>query len=79
MCSDRAASVTVSQLQESPNGITDKHSCKKNKGDNKASKQPKKEEVSAEAARDNSSYPYSPTSSDIEVKHEESRGKSSFP
>ncbi|SCV47984.1 uncharacterized protein FFB14_10128 [Fusarium fujikuroi] len=47
--------------------------CKKNKGDNKASKQPKKEEVSAEAARDNLSYPYSPTSSDVEVKHEESR------
>ncbi|CCT74797.1 uncharacterized protein FFB20_02179 [Fusarium fujikuroi] len=47
--------------------------CKKNKLDNKVSKQPKKEEVSVEAARDILSYSYSPTSSDVEVKHEESR------
>lgn len=78
VCSDRTSSITVSQLPESTNGITDKHSCK-NKLDSKASKQPKKEQVSAEAARDSLSYPYSPTSSDVEVKDEESRGESSFP
>ncbi|WKT50896.1 Zn(2)-C6 fungal-type DNA-binding domain [Fusarium oxysporum f. sp. vasinfectum] len=46
---------------------------KKNKLDNKASKHPKKKEVPVEATRDILSYPYSPTSSDIEVKDEESR------
>lgn len=78
VCSDRTSSITVSQLPESTNGITDKHSCKKNKLDNKASKHPKKEEVPVEATRDILSYPYSPTSSDTEVKDEESRGESSF-
>lgn len=79
VCSDRTSSITVSQLPESTNGITDKYSCKKKKLDSKAPKQPKKEQVSAEAARDSLSYPYSPTSSDVEVKDEESRGESSFP
>jgi hypothetical protein len=79
VCSDRASSVTVSEIPESANrsSITDKHSCKKNKADNKASKQTKKEEVLAEATRDDLSYPYSPTSSDIEIKDEESRCESS--
>ncbi|EWG48935.1 hypothetical protein FVEG_16361 [Fusarium verticillioides 7600] len=47
--------------------------CKKNKADNKASKQAKKEEALVEATRDSLSYPYSPTSSDIEIKDEESK------
>ncbi|KAG5763426.1 hypothetical protein H9Q72_008490 [Fusarium xylarioides] len=53
---------------------------KKNKADNKASKQPKKEEVPVEATCDVLNYPYSPTSSDIEVKDEESRDfETSYP
>ncbi|KAF5977130.1 hypothetical protein FBULB1_6673 [Fusarium bulbicola] len=47
--------------------------CKKNKADNKCSKQTKTKQVPVEATRDSLSYPYSPTSSDIEVKGEESR------
>ncbi|KAF5692781.1 hypothetical protein FDENT_2656 [Fusarium denticulatum] len=47
--------------------------CKKNKEDNKASKQTKRQEVPFEATRDSIYYPHSPTSSDIEVKDEESR------
>ncbi|KAH7154023.1 hypothetical protein DER46DRAFT_577863 [Fusarium sp. MPI-SDFR-AT-0072] len=47
--------------------------CKKNKADNQASKQLKKEEVTIEATWDSFNYPYSPTSSDIEVKDEESK------
>ncbi|KAF4494653.1 Cutinase transcription factor 1 beta [Fusarium agapanthi] len=46
---------------------------KRNKADNESSKQTKTKQVPVEDTRDSLSYPYSPTSSDIEVKDEESR------
>ncbi|KAI1022346.1 hypothetical protein LB505_007285 [Fusarium chuoi] len=80
----RSRKVRCDVMQKSPCSNCQWSSCEcvvigprrspcKNKLDSKASKQPKKEQVSAEAARDSLSYPYSPTSSDVEVKDEESR------